>query len=223
VIILKIRFLLLFLIIFLLLFETSCHSNVKDYGINKDYLRFSRSIQTNLDYWEIVSIPEGYVACKSGSEEYKIGPFSFESNLDYYWEFYPIKPGKFTICSLKYELGDWLLIDDSYAEDYIVDENLEIHLVGNKRPIYEIEKYDRYLFMQFTNEFDLHIDWVLEDYPEITYSVSRNYDKRTVNVFVHGSNSDNESELREIIEDHLNNRFKNLDEVMHDIEINITF
>jgi hypothetical protein len=170
------------------------------------------------DNWEIECIPEGFVELLD--EKYK----SIFTSARRYWEFKAIKPGEFTLAYLSYyDIGDWIIAEDCYLEDYTVDENLEIHFKG-KRPIYENEKYDRMLFEQFTDEDTyLHIDWELDDYPDITYSLESNYDTRKVDITVYGSNPKNESDLRKIIEDHLNNRFQGLDEVMHDTKINITF
>jgi hypothetical protein len=163
------------------------------------------------------------VTRKSGNIEYKFGHFSYVSNTHYYWAFYPIKPGEFTICALSTDGGEWILIDESYAEDYIIDDNLEIHLVGNKRPIYEIEKYDKLLFEQFSGDSSLHLNWVLDDYPNIRYLITSDYVTRTIDILVYGSDTNNESELRQKIENRLDEHNQNLIEVMHDTKINITF
>jgi hypothetical protein len=128
----KTIFKLFLLTICILLFATSCQTIFKSDGISKEYLRFSRTQGTNLEQWDFVSIPEGYVACKSGNDVFEFGPFSFA---------------------------------------------------------------------QFSSD----------------------YETRTVNVTVYGSNSKEENDLRKIIEEHLNNKFQNLNEVMHDTEINIEF
>jgi hypothetical protein len=180
-------------------------------------------IRTN-DKWEIeLSNNDCVVLQNSGSVPTKILFFNIVTNSKNFWEFKSVASGEFTVLNLNYHPGGmWLDYENSYAEDYYVDESLKIHSNG-KKPIYEVEKYDKYLFEQFSNEYDLHIDWALDDYPDVTYSAASDYENRTVNIILYGSNSNDESDLRKIIEDCLNEKFQNLNEVMHDTKINITF
>jgi hypothetical protein len=137
-------------------------------------------------------------------------------------KFKPLQSGEIMIFCIEHN-DNFLNIITSYAMKYTIDIDLSVIEISDKIPIYEFEKYDRYLFNQFSDDSYLHIDWETNDYPDITYTVTRDYETRTVNVTVYGSNSKKENDLRKIIEDHLNNRFQNLNEVMHDTQINITF
>jgi hypothetical protein len=173
---------------------------------NENIIRIEKYPLTQMGSWDYECIPDDLVICKTGNVEVEMA-FVHMISDEKFLEIYPIKPGKFTLCILDYNMGSFLIIDDSYAEDFVITDNLTIYSQG-KRPIYEIEKYDKILFEQITDDdSNLHIDWELEDYPDVTYSIESNYETRTVNVFVYGSNSDSESELHKIIEDYLNDRF----------------
>jgi hypothetical protein len=187
---------------------------------NENVIQIEKYPSTKMGSWDYECIPEDLVICKTGNVEVETA-FVHTISDKKYLRIYPVKPGKFTLCILDYDMGSFLIIEDSYAEDFVITDNLTIYSQG-KRPIYEIEKYDKILFEQFTDDDSyLHIGWKLEDYPDVTYSIESNFETRTINVFVYDSKSDNENELRKIIEEHLNNRLPN--EVMNDTKINIKF
>jgi hypothetical protein len=191
---------------------------------DKSTITFTHSAVGSMpSHWEYEYFPNGYIYLIKMDETLSSKIFSIVGGGIYYYKFKAITNGEFSICWVYYELGDWLQMDKSYVADFVINEDFEIQQVGEKRPIYEVEKYDRYLFEQFTNQYKLHIDHVLDDYPDITYSATSYYENRTVEITVYSANSDDESELEKIIEDYLNERFQNLNEVMHDTTINITF
>jgi ribosomal protein S8E len=124
---------------------------------------------------------------------------------------------------LKYTGLEILEMDESYAEDFIIDEELRIRSLGNVRPIYEIEKYDRKLISQFSTGFSQRIEWALENYPDVTYSVVNDYDSKIVNIEVKDYKISDKNAIQEIIENCLNESFVELGEIMDGYIINITF
>jgi hypothetical protein len=142
-------------------------------------------------YWEYECEPDDYIQLIEKGYESKTIINMLSPALTEYWKFKTIKQGEFTLYFLKYHIGDWLIADESYAEDYIVDENLEIHFEG-KRPIYEYEKYDRILFEQFVNQIEQNFDRSFE--PEnlggITYSITSSYMEKSIDITVKNNNYD---------------------------------
>jgi hypothetical protein len=169
------------------------------------------------DYWEIECIPEDFVELLD--EKYK-SPFTYARQ---YWEFKAIKPGEFTLAYLSYyDTSYWIIPEGSFLEDYIVDENLEIHLKGC-RPIYENEKYDKILFEHYVEQYNLHLEWELKDYPSTKYSLSGDYETKTINIVIYNSNVEDEADIKSIIENYLNGYFEVLGDLAADYKINITF
>jgi hypothetical protein len=179
--------------------------------------------------WEYECLPEGYISFVDTDETLsskihsKIYAAYSGTGSSYYYKFKAEKPGAFTLCWVCYNPPIWINMYESYAVDYTINENLEIQQVGEQRPIYEVEKYDKYLFEQFSNQYELHIEQMLDDYPDVTYSATSTYETRMVDITIYGSNPDDESKLRRVIVDHVNNKFQNLNEVMHDTIVNVTF
>jgi hypothetical protein len=206
------------LVLLIIIVFSSCNEN------DKSTITFYQTTAGSMpSRWEYEYSPNGYIRLIKMDETLSSKIFSVVGGGTYFYEFKAITNGEFSICWAYYEHIDWLRMDKSYVADYVINENLEIKQVGEQRPIYEIEKYDKYLFEQFSNEYELHLDWVLDDYPDVTYSATSDYETRTVDIIVYGSNPDVVSKLRKIIEDHVNNRFQNLNEVMHDTIVNVTF
>jgi hypothetical protein len=210
------------LLLFVVLGFSSCNENDKSIICTIKYIGSS-------EYWEYECLPEGYVSFveKEQPLSSKIHSIIYAAysgiGRSYYYKFKAEKPGEFSLCWVSYDPPVWIDKDNSYVVDYVINENLEIEQVGEQRPIYEIEKYDKLLFEQFSGKHDLHLEWVLGDYPDVTYSVTSDYENRTVDITIYNSNPDDESDLQKIFEDHVNNRFQNLSEVMHDTKINIIF
>jgi hypothetical protein len=174
-------------------------------------------------YWEYECEPDNYIELVEDGDVPKSIINMLAPDSTKYWKFKSAKHGEFSIYFLKYQIGEWLLFDESYVEDYYVDENLKIHLVGNKRPIYEIEKYDRKLISQFSKGFSQRIEWALDDYPEVRFSISNDYDSQSVNVCVYNNIISDENKIKQIIQDSLNKAFVELGEIMDGYVINITF
>jgi hypothetical protein len=219
----KIKLCIAFLLIFIALYIANFYYEKTENHFDNNFIRIYIGQTSEIASWKFECMPLGNVVWERSSVIRKFLFISFVSPYEDYWDFYPKKPGKVTICFLKYEGNEWLYIDESYAEDYIVDENLKIFSLGNKRPIYEIEKYDRYLFEQYLDDHYLNINLSLVNYPNVTYSLTSNYDTRTVDILIKGARPDNESDLHTIIEDYLSKRFQDLDEIMHNTKINIMF
>jgi hypothetical protein len=213
------------IVLFIITSIASCKFERVEVEKDKNILYITHEALNYFDYWKVeISSNSCVELLSNGGVEYTYGNIDIENHIgEEAWKFKAVKSGEFTIFNLHYTEDGWLDPDSSNAEDYFVDENLEIRYIGNIRPIYENEKYDRILFQQYFDQAALHIDWELNDYPNVNYSATSDYDTRTINITVYGSNSDNESDLHMIIEDFLTKRFQNLDEVMHDITINIMF
>jgi hypothetical protein len=196
----------------------------------KSTITFTQSTSGSIPArWEYEYIPDGYISLIKMDETLSSKIYSkifsgfSGSGRSYYYKFKSEKPGEVTLCWVRYEPINWINIHESYAVDYTINEDLEILQVGEKRPIYEIEKYDKLLFEQFSDESHLSLDWALKNYKNITCSATSNYETRTIEVTVHGWNSKNKDDVQKIIYDYLDNKFQNLIEVMHDTKINIVF
>jgi hypothetical protein len=116
------------------------------------------------------------------------------------WKFKSVKPGEFTLCWINYNAA-WINVDTSFATDYYVDENLEIHYI-RQRKIYEIEKYDRLLFEQYTDQIERNFDrsFEPENFAGITYSIVSDYETKLIHLTVQNNNYD-ENKLIEFTED----------------------
>jgi hypothetical protein len=161
-------------------------------------------IHTN-DKWEIeLSNNDCVVLQNSGPVPTKILFFNIVTNSKNFWEFKSVDPGEFTVFNLHYHPGGmWLDYENSYAEDYYVDETLEIHSNG-KKPIYEVEKYDRYLFEQYVDQIKRNFDrsFEAEKFTGIKYSITSDYQTKTIFLTIQNNNYD-EEKLIEFTEDEM--------------------
>jgi hypothetical protein len=190
---------------------------------DKSTITFTQSIDVVPGSWQYDFLPEGHInLLKTGETLSSKISFMAPGKIDYY-KFKAEKPGKFTMCWVYYELDYWIMMYDSYAVDYSINDKLEIQQIGDKYPIYEIEKYEKLLFEQFSDESHLSLDWALKNYKNITCSATSDYETRTVEVTVHGWNSKNKYDVHKIIYEYLIDFCQELHEVMHDTTINITF
>jgi hypothetical protein len=190
---------------------------------DKTLLYFEKSVDIAGGVWEYEYFPDELVSLVDTNHTLFNKKLIVLNSNETYWEFKAIKPGRFTFCWVYYDPGLWLNTEKSYAEDYIIDDNLEIHSVGNYRPIYEIEKYDKMLFEQYVDQYSRHLEWEIRDYPEVTYNLSGDYETKTVNVVIYNSNAEDEDNIKSITENYLNDYFEVLGELADDYKINITF
>jgi hypothetical protein len=190
---------------------------------DKSLLYFEKSIDIAGGVWEYDYFPEELITLVDTDYTLYNKKLIVLNSNETFWEFKAVKPGKFTFCWVYYNPGLWLNPEKSYAEDYLVDENLEIHSAGNYRPIYEIEKYDMLLFEQYIDEFRRHLYWDFEEYPDVSYLITEDYSNKIVNVEVNRANISDQNNISQIIDESFKRRIDNHNEVLHDTEINITF
>jgi predicted secreted protein len=108
-----------------------------------------------------------------------------------YWQLRAVKPGKTTICWFRYTGGNSLDADNSYAQDYIIEENLKITEVGEPYPIWKAEECkavaEHIERVRYSLEERLNNDYYNE-YEGVTYEVT--YDIENKEFFVVAYNTD---------------------------------
>jgi hypothetical protein len=207
----------LILLLFIIFATSSCKND------DKTTIYIIKSTGTIPTRWEYECLPEGYISLIETGETLSSKISFLAPGRSQYYKFKAEKSGEFTMYWVCYENIDWLLMDESYVVDYVINENLEIQQVGMKRPIYEIEKFDRELISRFTKGFSQRIEWALDDYPDVSYLVVNDYDSKLVNVEVKDYKNSDKNAIKEIIENCLNEAFVELGEIMDGYIINITF
>jgi hypothetical protein len=95
-------------------------------------------------------------------------------------------------------------VRESYAVDYTINENLEIQQIGERRPIYDIEKYDKLLFEQYVDQIKRNFDhsFEAEKLTGIKYFITSDYQTKTIFLSIQNNNYD-EEKLIEFTEDEM--------------------
>jgi hypothetical protein len=136
--------------------------------------------------WEFECIPNTSIELV---EKEDLG-FILSPGHDELWKFEIIKPGKCTLCWIKYKSGSSLSLTDSYAQDYIVKDNLEIEKIGEPYPIWKVEGCKA--VSDYIERISTNLSYMLTDYYNefdgVTYEVSYDTDLKKFYVIAYNTN-----------------------------------
>jgi hypothetical protein len=193
-------------------------------GISNHYNQ-KRMIKKWTDYnssagisWDCEVIPEGNLE-QLPNRFFLVSPISGRDQ----WRFKSIKPGTVTICWFYYTGGLTLEPDNSYAQDYIIHDNLEIEEIGKHYPVWEV--VESRTIREYYESISTSLTHLLTDryneFEDVTYEVS--YDTELKKFYITAYNTHyNGEDVKKFVHDYTLRIFSQQGNIFADYSVDVT-